>query len=119
MSDSSDEDKELKEYKRNVSYDFKDPHTRHGKKKGPVQIRFKTNFRNTLLDVCKSRPGWKHTEVCVKRGGPDKPECERLLRLHSLCRHPRGWRAFACRKSHVSTCAPFRSPHGRHRCDTR
>ena len=56
MGDSSEEEKE---YKRNVSYDFKDPHTRHAKKKGPVQIRFKTNFRNTLYDVCKSRPGWK------------------------------------------------------------
>jgi len=60
MGDSDDDEKE---FKRNVSYDFKDPHTRHGKKKGPVQIRFKTNFRNTLFDVCKSRPGWKLTEA--------------------------------------------------------
>ena len=41
-------------------YDYKDPHTRRGGK-GPLAIRFKTGFKNTLCDVCQ-RPGWTKTD---------------------------------------------------------
>jgi len=52
---------DLKNMRRSVSYDYREPGKRAKNRNQEVQIRFKTGFRNTVYDVMKKR-GWKFTD---------------------------------------------------------